>query len=246
MKASPLFLWALLGASVPAAAATKPARQHSPDYTTLTTSKLLDFRYSFPTVVGTYPALLAKIRADRDAHFKDAIADARADASMRTDKDYPFNRHVFFKDWTVAGNSDGLLSLQAHTDDFTGGAHGNHWTTPLLWDEKRGVEVKVDAMFGGSTTLWNALRSTYTRKLDAERRRREITDSTGYPERKELTIVPVDSDFNWAFDCLRVVADPDVAGSYAEGTYVIPLPITPALLKMVAPAYSGSFEVQRQ
>jgi hypothetical protein len=71
-------------------------------------------------------------------------------------------------------------------------------------------------------------------------------DSVGCPKRKELTIVPVDSDLDYEFDSLRIIADPYVAGSYAEGTYVISMPVTAALLKSVTPAYRKAFEVQRQ
>jgi hypothetical protein len=229
------------------ASQAKPAKPPTPvDYTRLQTTNVLDFRYSFPTVVGTYPSLLAKIRSDRDAVYRDALKDAASDAAMRGDKDFPFHRHELFRDWTVAGNTSRLLSLESHSDNFTGGAHGNHWTTLLLWDEKRGVEVKVDQLFGGGAVLWKHLQPDYCRKLNLERRRRGFPDSVGCPERKELTIVPVDSDLNWALDSLRVVADPYVAGSYAEGTYVISTPITPALLKLVEPEFRGDFEVQRQ
>ena len=43
-----------------------------------------------------------------------------------------------------------------------------------------------------------------------------------------------------------LVADPYVAGSYAEGAYIIALPITPILFNTIAPAYSSAFEAQRQ
>lgn len=246
MKASRLFLATWLAATLTGPAGAKPASPQSVDYTTLTASKLLDFRYSFPTVIGTYPALLAKIRADRDAVYKSTLADARDDAGARRDQDFPFHQHQLFRDWIVAGNSDHFLSLESHSDDFTGGAHGNHWTTALLWDEKRRADVRIDNLFGGSVSLWNQLRAPYCAKLKAARRSRQVTDATGCPQRKDLTIIPVDSDFNWTFDSLRIVADPYTAGSYAEGTYVIALPITPGLLKSLAPGYRADFEIQRQ
>ena len=233
-----LVLAALLLGPTPAAGA-KP-------YTTLTTSELLDFRYSFPTIVGTYPALLAKIRADQDGQYQDALETARADLDARKGSpDIPFHQHEFWRDWTVTGNAFPLLSLQSHVDDFTGGAHGNHGSSALLWNEKRDAEVVLDSLFGGSAKLWKQVEASYCSKLDEERRRRK-TESVGCPERKELTIVPVDSDFDYEFDSLRIIADPYVAGSYAEGTYVISLPITDALLKTIDPAYRDCFEVQRQ
>lgn len=226
-----------------AAAYSDPSQ--NTDYTTLKTDEWLDFRYSFPTVVGTSAALLAKIRGDQNAQYSDYMQSAREDAADRRDKDFPFHRYEFWRDWTVAGDAFPLLSLQSHVDDFTGGAHGNHYSSALLWDEKRDTEVYLDALFGGLSKLWAQIRRPYCAKLDAERRRRKA-DSVGCPEAKELTIVMVDSDFDSEFDTVRIIADPYVAGSYAEGTYIISLPITPQLHKMIEPRYRGSFEVHRQ
>lgn len=241
-----LVLVALLLGAAPAEATQAPQAGDAKPYTTLTTSELLDFRYSFPTIVGTYPALLAKIRADQAGQYADALENARGDREMRkNDHDFPFHRHEFWRDWIVAGDAYPLISLQSHVDDFTGGAHGNHHSFALLWDKKRDAQVDFNRLFGGSAKFWKQVQPIYCRKLDAERRRRGM-DSVGCPERKELTIVPVDSDFDYEFDSLRIIADPYVAGSYAEGFYIISLPITEALLESIDPAYRPSFEVQRQ
>jgi hypothetical protein len=232
--------------SAPLSAAPAADAGEAKPYTTFTTGELLDFRYSFPTVVGTYPALLAKIRGDQNAQYEDALETARDDLDARKGyPDIPFHPHEFWRDWTVTGNAFPLLSLQSRVDDFTGGAHGNHGSSALLWDEKRDAEVGLDSLFGSSAKLWKQIQPEYCRKLDEERRRRKM-DSVGCPERNELIIVPVDSDFDYQFDSLRIIADPYVAGSYAEGFYIIALPITDALLKTIDPVYRESFEVQRQ
>lgn len=236
----------LLLGSTPLNAAPASHAGEAKSYTTLTTSDVLDFRYSFPTIVGTYPALLAKIRGDQDAAQKKALADAQEDLEARKSQDFPFHQHQFWRDWTVAGNSFSLLSLVSRTEFFTGGAHGNHGSSAMLWDEKKDAAIDVDQLFGGSAALWKQIQPSYCRKLVAERLRRGITAATTCPKRNELTIVPVDSDFDYQFDSLRVIADPYVAGSYAEGFYIIALPITDALLKTIDPAYRDSFEVQRQ
>jgi hypothetical protein len=236
----------LFAASAPLIAAPVSHAEKAKPYTTVTTGKLLDFRYSFPTVVGTYPALLAKILADEDAAHKQALADAQGDLEARKGQDFPFHQHQFWRDWTVTGNSFSLLSLLSRTEFFTGGAHGNHGSSALLWDEKKDAAIELDQLVGGSAALWKQIQPSYCRKLVAERLRRGITAATTCPKRNELTIVPVDSDFDYHFDSLRIVADPYVAGSYAEGFYIIALPMTPTLLNRIEPAYRDSFEVQRQ
>ncbi|HET7606374.1 MAG TPA: DUF4163 domain-containing protein [Sphingomicrobium sp.] len=246
MKTSRKLIATLLFAgSAPLHAAPASHASVAKPYTTLATSELLDFRYSFPTIVGTYPALLAKIRGDQDGQYREALDTAQADLEARKGQDFPFHQHEFWRDWTVAGNAFPLLSLQSHVDDFTGGAHGNHYSSAMLWDEKRDTQVDLDGLFGGSAKLWKQIQPEYCRKLDEERRRRK-TDSVGCPELKDLTIVPDDSDFNFAFDSLRIIADPYVAGSYAEGAYVISLPVTATMLESIEPDYRGAFEAQRQ
>lgn len=215
-------------------------------FTSLSANELLDFRYSFPTIVGSHPALLKKMRADQHGQYQEYLKTAREDAADRKgDHDFPFHRYEFWRDWIVAGYVPPLLSLQSHVDDFTGGAHGNHYSSAILWDVKQDREVKLDSLFGGATKLWSQIRPTYCRKLDAERRRRD-TASGDCPDRKDLTIVPVDGDFDYAFDSLRIIADPYVAASYADGTFVISVPITPTLLDMIDPAYREAFQAQRQ
>lgn len=221
-----------------------PAR--AGDYATLKANELLDFRYSFPTIVGSYPALLAKMRADRDGQYQEYLKTAGEDAEERKGaRDFPFHRYEYWNDWTVAGISFPLVSLQSHVDDFTGGAHDNHYSKAILWDGKLDREVDLDSLFGGTAKLWSQIQPAYCRKLDEERRRRDM-DSARCPERKELTIVAVDSDFNWSFDTLRIIADPYVAGSYAEGAYIVSVPITLNLLNSIDAKYRSSFEVQRQ
>jgi hypothetical protein len=230
---------------LPATAVARQIDKPKP-YTALGESDVLDYRYSFPTVVGTYPALLAKIRGDQADSLAHALEEARAGASASAEHHFPFHRHDFWRDWTVAGNAYPLLSLTSHTDFFTGGAHPNHVSSALLWDEKRDAEIDIDQLFGGAGLLWKQIGPSYCRKLVAERLRREVSTATSCPARKDLTIVPVDSDFNYAFDSLRIIADPYVAGSYAEGAYVISLPVTPTMVESIEPGYRGTFEAQRQ
>jgi len=44
-----------------------------------------------------------------------------------------------------------------------------------------------------------------------------------------------------AFNRIGLLAAPYVAGSYAEGTYEVTLPVTPAVLQAVKPEYKAAF-----
>jgi hypothetical protein len=47
------------------------------------------------------------------------------------------------------------------------------------------------------------------------------------------------------FNRIGLIADPYAAGPYAEGSYEVTLPVTPALLKAVKPEYRAAFAAGR-
>ena len=56
-----------------------------------------------------------------------------------------------------------------------------------------------------------------------------------------MTIVPVDDNGDGSFDTFRLIADPYVAGAYAEGDYRIELPATRARIAEIAEPYRSAF-----
>lgn len=232
---------ATLAASGPATAQAAPKQ----GYTVLSQDRLLDFRYSFPTVIGSNPQLLAAIRDDRSKSDISALAGAREDAEMRRPQGFPFHRHEFWRDWVIAGQTDRLMSLRSQTETFTGGAHGMHVTGLLLWDKKKNAAVKFDALFASQASYWPVLKARYCAALTAERLRRVQMKAEECPEAKDLVLIPADTNSDWTFDTIQIVADPYVAGSYAEGRYEVPLPVTEPLIAALKPEYRSSFEAQR-
>jgi hypothetical protein len=239
----------LIGLALLATGATAhaPAAQSLPEqgYTTLSNGRLLDFRYSFPTIVGSDPTLLAAIHADRAKNYTEALAGARDDAAARKPQGFPFHPHEFWRDWTVSGQSDRLMSLRSQTETFTGGAHGMHVTGLKLWDKQQETAIDFAQLFASPATFWSLLKQPFCAALSAERLRRVHQAAAPCPDGKDLVLIPADADSNWAFDTIRVVADPYVAGSYAEGRYEVPLPVTSALIAALKPQYRSSFEAQR-
>jgi CRP-like cAMP-binding protein len=60
----------------------------------------------------------------------------------------------------------------------------------------------------------------------------------------ELTLL-LGSSNGRTFDRIGLIADPYVAGSYAEGPYDVTVPITQAVLDAVKPAYKEAFSLGR-
>ena len=78
------------------------------------------------------------------------------------------------------------------------------------------------------------------------------TRSPFFPTRLEaqlLAIYPITlllgSARGGRIDRIGLLADPYVAGSYAEGTYEVTLPVTPAIVRAVKPAYRTAFATGR-
>ena len=95
------------------------------------------------------------------------------------------------------------------------------------------------------------LTQPWCKALDAERAEKRQGQKLGgefdaCPKLSEISIVPTDADANGRFETLRLIADPYVAGPYAEGNYKVDLPVTPTLVAALKPEYLASFEVQRQ
>jgi len=223
-----------------------PAPGRSKAYTTLTQNQLLDFRYAYPTSVGSYPALLARLQADERKSYSEELDGARDEAEFSAEKKFPFNRHEFWRDWTSTGETSRLIGLECRTFTFEGGAHPNHTSAWLLWDKKRDAAVGLKELFVPRSDFWATLRASYCSGLGQERRRRKLSVTNRCPTPDQLTIEFLDPDLNWTFDTLRIIADPYVAGVYAEGTYAVTLPVPAQLIAMVKPEYRDSFEAQRQ
>jgi hypothetical protein len=155
--------------------------------------------------------------------------------------------------WQTIGVTRKLLSLEAESYTFTGGAHPNPAMMALLWDRSKSREIGVNQLFQRARD-YAALRSAYCKGLDAERRKKRggegklgsLSEFDQCPKFSELVVGIVDDDGNSLFDALRFTANPYVAGPYVEGMYVVDLPITRALIAELKPEYRSTFEIQRQ
>lgn len=212
---------------------------------------LVEFRYAWPTEARVIRPLDARFRADAARQKRDALTAAQADRRARLSMKAPFNRHYFMRVWSARGQSARLLSLESQTDTFTGGAHPMSSTGALLWDRALGRAVTHDSLLQRAGGWSAAIRKPFCNILDKERARRRggpvrRGDSFGAcPALKDLTVSLQDGDRDRRFDRIRVIADPYVAGPYAEGKYVISIPVTAAMVARLKPAFRASFEAQR-
>lgn len=216
---------------------------------------LVDFHFAWPAEAAAVPAIDARFRAEADKSLAELVAGAREDKAMREKDGYEFNGYSSSTHWETFGQSPRLLSLGASFETFTGGAHPNHATLPLLWDRTADKELGFGDLFPSKAAGFAAISDAWCKALDAERRKRRGADFqigdpgdsfNTCPDLDEIRVLPTDGDKDGRFETLDVRADPYVAGPYAEGDYQFSFPVTAALVEALRPDYRASFAAQRQ
>lgn len=213
-------------------------------------SDLIEFSYAWPAAATAIAALNARLEGELANDRNEALAGAREDRESRIGRDYPFNGHYFRKEWMIEGDTPRLLSLAAEIETFTGGAHGNQGYDSILWDRRAGQAIAFGDMFASAPTALAALTKDFCPALDKARaeKRQETLPLKGddwmttCPDIAKQTLVPVDENEDGRFETLRALIGPYEAGPYAEGSYEIDIPVTPAIRSLVKPDYADMFK----
>jgi hypothetical protein len=209
---------------------------------------LLDFRYGWPAVVEEEPALRAILVREMEAAEAQAKAAAEEDREARRESGSPFHGHSFAKVWRAAGSTPRLLSLTAEHETFTGGAHGSFAFAAVLWD--RAADRQLDAAILLDGPVLDRLTPRHCAALNAQRseRRGEPVAGDGddpftsCPSLGSLPLAPTDADGDGRFDTIAVLIAPYEAGPWAEGSYVVELPLEAEDVAGLPAVYRPAFE----
>ncbi len=205
----------------------------------------VDFAYTYPPQAARIAPLRAWIEADK-ARLRAAVTRDAAEGRREAVKGgYEFRPYGSQKEWKVVTETPRFLSLSAQHYTYSGGAHGGTSTSSIVWDKAAGRRLAPMTLFADPQALWAAVRAPFCAALKAEQRRRlegqePDGDMHACPPLKNLVLL-VGSHDGRRIDRLGLVADQYVAGSYAEGIYDITVPVTPAVLRAVKPAYRAAF-----
>lgn len=205
-----------------------------------------EFAYNWPAEVAAVPALVSRFTAERDAALDEQKQDFEDALREFADEDCIgcINR-AYAKEWAVVADLPRFLSLSASTYMFTGGAHPNGTYDALMWDREAGKALTGEDLFTSQAELQKVLAPRWCAALRKERNKRLEGDygedeTFPCPPIKELVVLP-GSASKQAFDRIGLLAAPYVAGSYAEGSYEVTLPVTPAVIAAVKPEYRAYF-----
>lgn len=215
------------------------------------TNDLYEFEYAYPPKAAAIPALkalldkrLATSRAELEKSSKSDQAEARKDG-------YPYRAHSSGAKWAVVADLPRWLSLSAEMYEYSGGAHGMTFFDALLWDREQNLARTAADLFISKAALSAAIREPFCAALDKERAKRRgepVNRQSG--DQFDECIDPAEhavilgSSNGKTFDRIGILVEPYAAGSYAEGTFDITLPVTERILGSVKPAYKGEFSVR--
>lgn len=214
--------------------------------------KLFHFAYAYPANAAGIPALQAQLEAEKDKARAELVTQARNGQKEAKASGFDYNAYDSTSEWSVVTDIPGWLSMKGEFYSFTGGAHGNSGTQPLLWDKAANQRREPVSLFTSPAALNAALGPAYCAALNAERskRRQQKVDPTSGDEfdkcldPSEVTVLLGSGD-KAHFTRIGLIADPYMAGPYAEGSYEITLPVTAAVLKAVRPEYRSVFAPAR-
>ncbi|OYW87530.1 MAG: hypothetical protein B7Z20_04895 [Sphingobium sp. 32-64-5] len=210
----------------------------------------LDFKYDWPGPAAAIGPLDAWLRSHADTQYKKAHADADNGRTMARKDGYPFRQYSFAQSWDSVADLPGVLVLESSGYSYTGGAHGMPFTTSLIWDRKAGKRLATKDLVD-TARLTASARDAFCAELNRQREEKRgekvdpdakdgIAEFNQCPVMAEQEVIPM-SRGKRALDTLRVVIGPYVAGPYVEGSYKIDLPMTPAMIAAINPAYRGWF-----
>jgi hypothetical protein len=207
------------------------------------TTDRLEFRYGWPAEAEGLAALRQFLQRDGARAYEEARAGAAADEGST-------GRHSRQSVWTVAGQSERVLSLTTTDIVYEGGAHENYGFRTLLWDRGPDRQLAVGEVLGDLEPF----RSRFCTGLDTQRtgKRRDYADEAQDPATPdyfnncpaigEQAPELADRDHNGRFDTLRLLVAPYVAGPFSEGDYQIDVALTGEDVARAPDAFRTSLE----
>ncbi|MBZ0215258.1 MAG: DUF3298 and DUF4163 domain-containing protein [Fimbriimonadaceae bacterium] len=201
------------------------------------TSLAIEMQANLPRAAHLDPALKSHIQALIDT----ALAEMRATATQDYDE---FGKEEFWRPYSLSLSweehfvSPRIVSLLETRYEFTGGAHGNSDHRALLWDLQTRARITLDDIFPEPVKRTQALLAIVARLRDElirqkiERMNLDSASARTDPGLEELeadgetlgifTLMPSDSPGKSGG--LLFHFPPYMLGSYAEGSYHLPVP----------------------
>jgi len=206
-------------------------------------AKVTGFSYVWPKSIESTPALIAYLKKDRAAQYKDyaPLFNEPPEAGP------PLDSYENQTNWKVQTTLPGLLILTGQRGSYTGGAHGYGYTDSLIWDVKATAPLAFAGLFSNPKAAEVLLTPSYCRALDRERlvKRGEPTPRDDVfgdcPKLFESAKIWPDKPVYGKFSRIVMALGAYTAGPYSEGSYDLEIVIPKGLKTLVKPQYQPLF-----
>ena len=230
--------------AAPAPAAQAPAQARNVQEETEDYS----FEFAYPAQVAAIPALRQEIDAELEEQRSALAAESKQAREEAEESGFPYNAYAFSRSYEVVADLPRFLSLSVSFGGYSGGAHGYRGSGSLVWDRDASRALAATAFFASPAALESALGERYCEALNRERAERREGYEGGSDMFDECVgiesvTVLLGSSGKQKFDRIGLIADPYVAGPWAEGSYEVTLPVDKALIATVKPEYRRYFAI---
>lgn len=207
-----------------------------------------EFSYSWPKEALAHPKLVDFFETDAAQNKAELQAAYDEDDRLKDPNEEYKPTYSYETTWGLDAETPKLMSLSGSWYQYLGGAHGMYGVRALVFDKASDTLTVAQDMIGDSEAFRSAIEEEFCRLLDQERELRRgepVVRDDMFGECINL----LDQTLIWKstgggkFDRMEVFIGPYEAGSYAEGAYVLNLPITAPMLAAIAPDYRDNFAV---
>jgi len=208
---------------------------------------LIEFAYAYPAEAAQIPELAKFLDADRQVKHTALVAAAERDRAASAKGHFPYHAHSHLQKWLRVTNTPRFLSLSAEIGTYAGGAHGMTSFDALLWDRNKRARLKPVDLFVSPEAFDAAIREDFCDRIKQAKAAKGIQtpDEPGSPFAR---CPPVSAQTVWVgssdgryLDRMTIAIAPYEIGPFAEGSYMINMPVTSALVRVVKPEFARDF-----
>lgn len=209
-----------------------------------------EVRLILPEAIKNFPILHTKLYNEGEATLKAFAAEAQKNRQDSSASGFEEPAYVYQINWSIAAESERLLSVYAEDYVFTGGAHPNHSYDAFLWDKKTNDMIPQSKLFRADADF-TAIDAYLCQQIATERSRRlgePVLQNDGIfpcPTLTKSRLVLVASTQGGKAATLDALYGPYEVGAYAEGDFQIRLPLS-MIAPLLAPDYANQFGGQPQ
>lgn len=242
-------MWAIAGAALLCAGcATLPDAEPAKAFILKDEKPQYSFSYEAAADVMELPGLPGVVAKDAAKQHAQLIKD---NAQLRKDlPDDPRDVQLYYEaSWTRAGDAGGLASAEMNMSAYGGGAHPITGFSSRIVDKSTGARLRLSDLFVKPVAETGLPAALCKGVADEKAARETPVDNLGEPlacdgknpnVRMDGPVVFVTSTEAGKAAGLRFLFGPYEVGSYAEGPYVIDVPLT-AFAKDLKPKYAAGF-----